>query len=408
VNLLFSIIRLLTRWAWVGVRLAWNTFSLVIVLSIAATIPVVQFASLGYMLECSARIANGDPIRKCFPGVALAGQIVRCGLWTLLTWLPIWLITDLGYSSELIQPGTNAALRLRIVARILSILWVLWVVWAIWRGGRWKHFFWPHPIRFFKAIFSKAFWVDVENRWWEFLQRLHLWRLIKLGFFASLGAWIWLAVPALLILVALNAAPEVKPELQGGLVLLGLLGAILMARAIQYLPTLQTYMAWQSYTKQSYPAKLPSQQLPIKQRLDGVLDRSAARKVFRQVPIHYAFANILFLALALPLYLLRIESIPAELWFLLSIFFVVWMFPARLLIGWMVRRSNRKSNNSTFSDNRHREAWWPLRWIAWVPHLAAIGIYVGFLYLGKFALWEGGAILLFQHAFLPPVPFYLR
>jgi hypothetical protein len=40
--------------------------------------------------------------------------------------------------------------------------------------------------------------------------------------------------------------------------------------------------------------------------------------------------------------------------------------------------------------------------------LAAIAIYVGFLYLGKFALWEGGAILLFQHAFLPPVPFYLR
>ena len=128
------------------------------------------------------------------------------------------------------------------------------------------------------------------------------------------------------------------------------------------------------------------------------MDRSAARKVFRQAPIHYAFANILFLALALPLYLLRIESIPAELWFLLSIFFVVWMFPAKLLIGWMIRRSNRKE----------REAWWPLRWIAWVPHLAAIGIYVGFLYLGKFALWEGGAILLFQHAFLPPVPFYLR
>jgi hypothetical protein len=230
--------------------------------------------------------------------------------------------------------------------------------------------------------------LDIEDRWWSFLNRLHLWRLIKLGFQASLGAWIWLAIPALLILIALGAAPEVKSDQQGGLALLGLLGALLMARAIQYLPTLQTTMALQKSIADKTDRRW----------LYGILDRSAARGVFRKVPITYSLANILFLALALPLYFLRIESIPSELWFLLSILFVLWMFPAKLVIGWMIRRSRSKT----------KDAWWPLRWIAWIPHLAAIGIYVGFLYLGKFALWEGGASLFFQHAFLPPVPFFVR
>ena len=359
------------------------------VLSVAATIPVLQFASLGYMLECSARIASGAPIRTCFPGIALAGHIVRSSLWILVTWLPIWLITDLGYSSELIQPDSTQALRLRILARVLSVLWALWVVWAVARGARWKHFLWPQPIRFVQSISKRSFWIDMENRWWAFLQKLQLWRLIKLGFQASLGAWIWLAIPSLMILVSLNAAPEVQPQQQGGLALLGLLGAILMARALQYLPTLQTSMALHAIEKNA---------LTPKRRLSGVLDRSLARNVFRKTPVAYALANILFLALALPLYILRIEKIPQELWFLLSIFFVVGMFPAKLLIGWMLRRSSRKISDAS----------WILRTIAWIPHLAAIGVYVGFLYLGKFALWEGGAVLLFQHAFLPPVPFYLQ
>jgi hypothetical protein len=381
IALIFRSIHALARWI-------WNTLSIVMVLSIAATIPVVQFASLGYMLECSARVARGDRLKDCFPGVALAGHMFRCALAMLLTWLPIWLITDWAYSSELIQPSSNAALSLRIVARILSLLWVLWVVWAIASGGRWRNFLVPRPIRFLRAMVSKTFWLDIEDRWWAFLNRLQLWRLIKLGFQASLGAWIWLAIPALLILISLGAAPEVKSDQQGGLALLGLLGALLMTRAIQYLPTLQTTMALQKSIADKTDRRW----------LYGILDRTVARGVFRKVPITYSLANILFLALALPLYFLRIESIPSELWFLLSILFVLWMFPAKLVIGWMIRRSRNKT----------KDAWWPLRWIAWLPHLAAIGIYVGFLYLGKFALWEGGASLFFQHAFLPPVPFFIR
>lgn len=396
-SLVRSTLRIIARSIRAAVRLAWNTFSLVMVLSVAATIPVLQFASLGYMLECSARVASGAPIRQCFPGIALAGHIVRISLWVLVTWLPIWLLADLGYSSELIQPGSSTALRMRVAARVLAFLWVLWILSAIERGGRWKDFLWPKPIAFLKTITRRSFWGQIENRWWEFLTRLQLWRLIKLGFQASLGALIWLAVPGILILISLNAAPQVQPQQRGGLAILGFIGAVLMARALQYLPTLQTHMAVNACGLA--PTEPSTETIPGRRvRLGGVLDRSAARGVFRLAPIRYAVANILFLALALPLYLLRIESIPQELWFLLSIFFVIWMFPAKLLIGWLIRRSALRT----------KTAFWPLRWVAWSLHLLAIGVYVGFLYLGKFALWEGGAILLLQHAFLPPSPFYIQ
>lgn len=176
-----------------------------------------------------ARMLGKDRKRRPPEGLLSRGRFSRSDismrLAMLLTWLPIWLITDWAYSSELIQPGSNTALSLRIFARVLSVFWVFWVVWAIASGGRWRNFLVPRPIRFLRSIHSKAFWLDIEDRWWSFLNRLHLWRLIKLGFQASLGGWIWLAIPALLILVSLGAAPEVKTQQQGGLALLGLLGA---------------------------------------------------------------------------------------------------------------------------------------------------------------------------------------
>jgi len=367
-----------------SLRFAGRAISMVLVLSFVATVPVFQFASLGYILESSGRVARGEPWGRCFPGVERFSQIVRCCVWVFLTWLPVWFLTDLGYSSELIQPGSIQAARLRTFARVVSILWVLWVAWAVARGGRWHHFLWPQPIRFARAIFSLRFWGDLEERWWDFLVSLELWRLWKLGFKASLGALIWLAVPALGILVALNGASQVKPQQQGGLALLGLVGALGMACVLQYLPGLQIYLAKQESSSQ--------------QRLGRMWERGQVREAFRRAPFSFAIAQGLFYAMSLPLYLLRIEKIPEQLWFGLAILFVLAIFPAKLLLGWAWRNAGR----------REKRAHWALRWIAWVPMLAAIGVYIGFLYLGKFTLWEGGASLFLQHAFLPPVPFYIR
>jgi hypothetical protein len=258
------------------------------------------------------------------------------------------------------------------------------VAWAIARGGKWHQFLWPQPIRFVRTILSLGFWRDLEDRWWNFLTGLHLWRLIKLGFKASFGALLWLGLPATAILVALNGSSDAAPAQQGALGVLGLLGALSMGWVLQYLPCLQILLA-----------REPS---PSEQKFALMWRRGAVRQVFRHVPWTFTLTHILFFALALPLYPLRIEEIPQQLWFALSIVFVLAMFPAKLLIAWGVRRSNRVS----------RETHWFLRWLAWIPMMAAIAIYVGFLYLGKFTLWQGGISVLLQHAFLPPVPFYLE
>jgi hypothetical protein len=356
----------------------WNGLSLVIVLAVAATIPILQFASLGYMLESSGRIARGMPASRCFPGAAIAGTIVSCAIWIGLTWLPVWLVTDLAYSAELIEPGSLRAQRMRLGAQILAGLWVIWSAWALFRGGRWWHFLWPAPIRFAKTIFHLQTWREAEDRLWNSIASLHLFRLMKLGLFGTIAAIAWLAIPGLLMIVSLTSPNNQAPD-NGPLGLIGLIGALGMLWVLMYLPFLPIHMASEG-------------------RLLAAFDRKGIRAAFRRAPFAFLMAVLALVVLSIPLYPLRIEVIPAELWWILSFFFVTLIFPAKLLAGWALRRSKMRQKD------RH----WSLRWIAWIPLVIALSFYIGFLYLAKFAVWEGTASILLQHAFLPPVPFYIR
>lgn len=351
----------------------WNGLSLVILLSIAATIPIVQFASLGYMLECAARIARGRPIRECFPGSQIAGRLVIVLACVGLSWLPIWLLADMAYTAELIHPGSTNAARLRIVARVVSAAWVMWVAWAIVRGGKLRHFVWPAPILAIRSLFRSSFWRRVEDDLWGFVASLHLPKLLWLGLCASFGALIWLIVPASLMVLAL------KTDGAEGRGVLGLIGAMLMWWCVLLLPFLQVHMARES-------------------RFMAMFDLRLIRQAFRRAPWAFALSSVALVILAVPLYLLRIEAIPSQLWWILSLFFVVFMFPAKLLIGWALRRSSR----------RNKDVFWIWRYMAWAPQVAAVGVYLGFLYIAKFALWEGAASMFLQHAFLPPVPFFIQ
>lgn len=351
----------------------WNALALVILLSVTATIPILQLASLGYMLEASGRVARGMPIRRCFPGARIAGSILSCSLWIGLTWLPVWLVADLAYSAELIEPGSNRAGRLRLAARAVALAWVFWSAWALFRGGRWWHFLWPAPVLFVKTIFRPETWRAAEDRWWHWIGSLRILKLLKLGFYGTVAAVVWLIVPASFMIVALNS-----PQNES-LGLVGLLGAIGMWWVLMYLPFLPIQMARE-------------------ERMSAAFDRRGVRASFRRAPLAFLVAVAGLVVLAIPLYLLRIEPIPPELWWILSLFFVTLIFPAKLLAGWALRCSQRRTYD------RH----WTLRWLAWLPLAMVLSFYVGFLYLAKFALWEGGASMLLQHAFLPPVPFYTR
>jgi len=369
-----------------GIRGFWRVLvragCLVLLLSVVATIPILQFASLGYMLESASRISRGLPLRSCFPGSETARRIVLVGFFLAISWLPVWLVTDWGYSAELMDPGSVFAMRIRIGARLLAVLWVVWSGWAIFRGGRWYHFLWPAPKRFVATVFRPDAWRQLEDRLWDLVVSLRLAYLMKIGFYASIGALIWLLIPAALIIVALNGGADRQSDgsnPEGVLGLIGLVGAISMWWVLQKLPFLQIHMVNEG-------------------KLRAILDRAAVRNAFRRAPWAFCVAMVVLVLLSIPLYPLRIELIPSQLRWALALFFVLLMFPPKLLAGWALRRSN----------HRTKQVHWFWRWIAWTPMVGAIAIYVGVLYLAKFALWEGAVSILLQHAFLPPVPFYLR
>ena len=115
-------------------RVSVRAVCLVLLLSVVATVPILQFASLGYMLESASRISRGMPLRSCFPGSETARKMVLCGLFLAVSWLPVWLVTDWGYSAELMDPGSTFALGFRVGARVLAVLWVVWSGWALFRG----------------------------------------------------------------------------------------------------------------------------------------------------------------------------------------------------------------------------------------------------------------------------------
>ncbi|AMV33890.1 hypothetical protein VN12_17305 [Pirellula sp. SH-Sr6A] len=347
--------------------------SLTILLSLCATIPILQFASLGYMLECSARMANNRPWTECFPGAFQARRLVLALAMIGLSWLPVWFVADLAYTAALIDPNGPQGPRLRASAMALTLLWIVWILWAAYRGGRLRDFLWPAPIRLLKSIFRPEFWHLAEDRLWSSLRSLHLFRLISRGFLASLGALIWLALPASLMILSLTGAQNT------GKGILGLIGAIGMVWVVSRLPYVQVEFA-KSGDFRSF------------------LRVRDIRQAYFKSPWTLTISLGLLLVFATPLYILRIERIPEELEWILTLFFVLFIFPARIAIGWAWKRANQASE----------PAWWFSRYLVWPFRLTIVLLYVGALYLARFTSWEGAAVFLLQHAFLPPVPFFVR
>jgi hypothetical protein len=119
------------------------------------------------------------------------------------------------------------------------------------------------------------------------------------------------------------------------------------------------------------------------------------RAEFARAPIAYWFALALTLLLALPLYLLKIEPPPRELWWTLTIFFILFIYPARLLTGWAVGRALHKSQPRSFF----------FRWLAVVAAVPVVAFYVFVVFFTQYTSYVGSASILEQHAFLVPVPF---
>lgn len=410
--------------------------ALIIALALLAAVPLVQFLSLGYLLEASGRIVRTGRIREGFVGIR---TMARVGSIVLGTWLVLWplrLMSDMWYSAQLIAPASGPSLVLRVLLLVLTSLFILHVLLSWSCGGKLRHFFWPLLAPLFfgmwllrRAIASKAvrpiirplagaisprllrdlttvppladwfppaiflaewrrgaMYARARDTVWDFFTSLRLPYYFWLGARGFVGAVAWLFVPALLM-IGMTRLPALVTEAGVNLAavrfvtaiagLCGFAGTVLMAVVLLYLPFLQTHFACEN-------------------RLVAMFDLGAVRKMFRRAPIAFWFAFLVTLLFALPLYLLKIEYVATELIGVFNILFVLLIFPARLLTGWAVARAKKRE------ASRH----YLVRVFARVAEIPVVGFYVFVLFFTQYISWDGAWSLLEQHPVLLPVPFF--
>ena len=403
---------------------SWDyAFGLVSVLAAMAAIsviPIVQFISLGYLLECSGRVSRSGRIRDGFidlPKWSRVGTIVL-GTWLVL--LPVRFLASLAYNAYLMDdPGgfVSGAWRVAVIGIIALTIAHLLLAWTC--GGRLGHFFWPVLLPLFGVywllvrvfpgpllgLLVSRFWPSLAHdlarpldisQWappalyarirklglrrsyvlardevWDFTMGLGLWRYFMIGAKGYFAAVTWLVIPAILVIIS-HRVPE-----EGASGLFMFLGVIGLMITILYLPFLQTLLAAEN-------------------RFAAAFRVGEVRKLFKRAPLAFFVSLLVTGAFAIPLYLLKIELTAREIAFLPNFVFMIFAFFPRILAGWAIGFAARKQKKGFFA----------LRWIA-----RALTIIVAFAYaifvafVAPLTSWNGAWSMLEQHAFLIPAPF---
>lgn len=411
--------------------------SVLVALSFLAAVPVVQFLSLGYLLEVSGRVARTGRLRNGFVGLTRAAQ---AGSMALGTWLMLWpvrLLSDFWYSARLLAPQGQPTAVMRFLLLLGVVLFLGNLVLALLAGGKLRHFFWPllappffamwmlrrgiasqklRPILrpvvgtisprllvdlttvpalsdwFPPAIFLAnwrrgGLWGRARDAVWDAVTSFRLPYYFSLGLRGFLGGVLWLAIPALLMIVV-TKVPVAVIELGGGdralraftvlASLAGLLGAFSMAFVLQILPFLQAHFAAEN-------------------RFSAFWEVGRIWSDFLKAPVAYWQGLLVTILFSLPLFLLKIEYTMEELLWLPSFGFALFTFPARLLTGWVLARARKRA--------RRRHAVSIV--FGLIASLPVALFYVVVLFFTQYVSWSGAWSLLEQPPFLLPAPFLL-
>lgn len=370
----------LKRWLWApfrGIGFLWRItssaahwcfglLSLIVGLAFLAAIPVVQFLSLGYLLEVGGRIARTGKVSSGFIGIRRAAHVGSIVLGTWLFLIPLRYLATFERDARLIDPDSAATHGWVIAMNVLTVLAVLHILGAWARGGRLRYFLLPilNPMRIVRAVFRKGAYREARDAVWEFFVALRLPYYFSLGLRGFLSGLVWLLVP-----VSFMALGRLNP-------VFSVIGSLLLMFVALYLPILQTRFAAENRAKAMFEVR-------------------AMRDTFARAPLAFFWALFFTLALALPLYFLKIEMVPQEVAWLPSVAFVVFMLPARFVCGWAYARASRRELPSR----------WFVRWPSKTLLVPIVLIYVAFVFFTQYTAWNGIWSLYEQHAFLLPVPF---
>jgi hypothetical protein len=344
----------------------FGVVALALGLSILAGWPGAQWLSLGYLLESSARVARSGRWRDGFIGVRRAARIGGAVVGAAVALLPLGLVRSYAASAALIDPGGPVSARWRAGLWLVGALTFVHLAATCARGGRLRQFLGPIGTArwLIRRLRRGGLYVESRDAFWAWVTALRLPHYFRVGLIGFLGTLAWLAPPAILI------------SLGGRFVLLSVLGTLLLAVIVPFLPFLQVGYA-------------------VEGRARALFDVKAVRDRYRRAPWAFAFSLLVLLLAAIPLYLLKIEMIPREAAWLPSLVFVLFLAPARILTGWAYARSGR----------RDRPRHWLFRALGRLAIVPAAAFYVLVVFAAQYTSWGGTWSLYEQHAFLLPVPF---
>ncbi|MEM7455554.1 MAG: hypothetical protein AAF456_14470 [Planctomycetota bacterium] len=408
-------------------KYGFGIVSIVLLLAITANIPVLQLISFGYLLEVTGRLARGKRFRDSFVGLSKASRLGSALLGAYLCLLPARLTWVLWYDAMLIDPASAQTSFMRVVHLAVTLAMVAHILAAWFCGGKLRYFFWPLVAPFsFGIWFARKFagapafrkFMDVTVGWlsphlvnnicnaapisdfflpailwkrlttgnayvnardglWDFVSGLRLRYYFELGFCGFTGTMIWLFVPTILLFASTELQSATGPN-SAPAILCGVLGLLMAVPVFSLLPFLQAHFATDGKFRRFFQ---PFQVI----------------KNWGRAPILHLIALLVTLLFALPLFLLKIVEIPPETLWGLSIIFIVFSWPARIMVGWAYGRGAA----------REKSRYWFIRWPALMAAFPLSFIFVFVMFFSRYVTWNGAWSLIENHVFLLPAPYWL-
>jgi hypothetical protein len=223
--------------------------------------------------------------------------------------------------------------------------------------------------RLLSAIRSGTAWTTASEALAEVIDAIRPGKLFSLGLRGFLGAFLWLLVPTILF-------SSLRDTSKPGQVLVTLLGGILLAIVLAWVPFFQARFA-------------------AEQRFAVFRDLEAVRELWRRAPIVMLLALVILYGLSLPLYLFKIVATPRDAVLFLTPIFILTIYPARLAVGWATHRAQA----------RPARCWLLLRWPVTAILLPLLALYVFLLFFTPAIDAFGRRALFDHHALLIPTPF---
>jgi hypothetical protein len=359
---------------WWSLKLAIGSLCLVLVLAVLAAIPGLNILTLGYLVEPQRRVALSGRLRDGFPLLRIASRLGTLAFFTLLFCVPLRIqATRLNDAMVILGPAHRGTLQIQTVLTIMQ--WVIGVhlLLGVLNGSTAACFL--RPLRNLKWLRTSLLTTDGRKDFFDGLNAiLNLLGPIQhflMGLRAFFGAICWLVIPTSLLVA--YSAPERKQPVFG---LLSVLGVLLMIPVAAWLPLLQVQQA-------------------VTGKFRDVFSVSAVRRLIRNAPLTWMITTVLLYVMTFPLYLGKVRLPPADALLILTPFFILLTYPARILVAWAWHRGNRQSTPA-------RTLWRRGIKLLMIPLLAAYGF---FLLLTPFISELGRNAPFENQAFLGPVPY---